>query len=76
MINTLADVMIEHGIPEHVRSTNGPEFVAKDLREWLTQTGADRVHRTRISVGEGTCESFNGNPRDEFLKAGNLKLAG
>ena len=32
VIDTLADAMVLHGIPEHVRSDNGPEFVAKDLR--------------------------------------------
>ena len=28
LIETLADVMLEHGVPEHIRSDNGPEFVA------------------------------------------------
>ena len=27
-IEVLAGVMIERGIPEHIRSNNGPEFVA------------------------------------------------
>ena len=30
MIEVVANAMIEHGIPEHIRSDNGPEVVAKD----------------------------------------------
>ena len=28
VIETLADVMLVRGIPEHIRSDNGPEFIA------------------------------------------------
>ena len=27
------------GAPEHLRSDNGPEFMARDLRKWLAETG-------------------------------------
>ena len=27
------------GVPEHIRSDNGPEFVAKGIRRWLVQAG-------------------------------------
>jgi putative transposase len=40
VISALADVMVMKGVPEHLRSDNGPEFVAKDLRKWLARTGA------------------------------------
>ncbi len=41
------------GVPEHLRSDNGPEFVAKDLRKWLADyRRKDAVHRTRLSMGE------------------------
>jgi transposase InsO family protein len=33
VISALADVMVIKGVPEHLRSDNGPEFVAKDLRK-------------------------------------------
>lgn len=36
MIEALADVMVVKGVPEHRRSDNGPEFVARDLHKWLT----------------------------------------
>jgi hypothetical protein len=32
VIEALADVMVVKGVPEHLRSDNGPEFVARDLR--------------------------------------------
>ena len=35
MIEQLADAMIIHGMPEHIRSNNDPEFVAARLRKWL-----------------------------------------
>ena len=31
-IETLPEIMLWRGIPEHIRSGNGPEFVAKQLR--------------------------------------------
>jgi putative transposase len=33
VIEALADVMLLRGVPEHIRSDNGPEFVAKELRD-------------------------------------------
>ena len=32
VIEALADVMVSKGVPEHIRSDNGPEFVARNLR--------------------------------------------
>jgi putative transposase len=68
VIEVLADAMIEHGIPENIRSDNGPEFVAKDLRQWLADTGAKTLYIEPGSPWEnGYCESFNSKLRDEFL---------
>jgi transposase InsO family protein len=68
VIDVLAEAMIEHGIPEYIRSDNGPEFVAKDLRKWLAQTGARTLYIEPGSPWEnGYCESFNSKMRDEFL---------
>ena len=39
VILILADLFIEHGIPEHIRSDNGPEFIARKLRKWLKDVG-------------------------------------
>jgi transposase InsO family protein len=68
VIEVLADAMIEHGIPENIRSDNGPEFVAKELRKWLARTGAKTLYIEPGSPWEnGYCESFNSKLRDEFL---------
>jgi putative transposase len=39
VIETLAEVMKQRGVPEHIRSDNGPEFVANELRQWLDHVG-------------------------------------
>ena len=68
VISALADVMVLKGVPEHLRSDNGPEFVAKDLRKWLAKTGAKTLYIEPGSPWEnGYCESFNSKLRDEFL---------
>ena len=68
MIETLAEVMLWRGIPEHIRSDNGPEFVAKELRKWLASVGTGTLYIEPGSPWEnGYCESFNGKLRDECL---------
>ena len=49
------------------RSDNGPEFVAKDLRNWVADTGAKTLYIEPGSPWEnGYCESFHSKLRDEF----------
>src|ERR1039457_2541251 len=68
VIETLADVMLVRGIPEHIRSDNGPEFIAEELRKWLSKVGTRTLYIEPGSPWEnGYCESFNGKLRDEFL---------
>jgi putative transposase len=68
VIEALADVMLWRGIPEHIRSDNGPEFVAKELRKWLASVGTRTLYIEPGSPWEnGYCESFNGKLRDECL---------
>ena len=68
VIETLAAVMTTHGIPEYLRSDNGPEFIAKELRKWLQGVGATPLYIEPGSPWEnGYCESFNGKLRDECL---------
>ena len=53
VIEALADVMVMKGVPEHLRSDNGPEFVAKGLRKWLARHGSqDGLHRAGKPMGE------------------------
>jgi putative transposase len=68
VIEVVADAMLEHGRPEHIRSDNGPEFVAKQLRQWLETAGTKTLYIEPGSPWEnGYCESFNSRLRDEFL---------
>ena len=68
VIETLADTMLFEGLPTYIRSDNGPEMVAKVLREWLTGLGTRNLYIEPGSPWEnGFCESFNGKLRDECL---------
>ena len=68
VIETLANAMLEHGIPAHVRSDNGAEMTANIVRDWLGRLGAKTLFIAPGSPWEnGYCESFNGKLRDELL---------
>jgi len=68
VIDTLADVMLLRGVPEYIRSDNGPEFLAQELRQWLGKLRTGTLYIERGSPWEnGYCESFNGKLRDECL---------
>ena len=68
VIDVLADLFILRGIPAHIRSDNGPEFVATALPEWVAAVGAKTAYIEPASPWEnGYCESFNGKLRDELL---------
>jgi transposase InsO family protein len=68
VIEAMADVMVRKGVPEHIRSDNGPEMTAKIIRDWLPKVGANTLYIEPGSPWEnGYCESFNGKLRDEFL---------
>ena len=68
LIETLVNLVLGTGIPEHIRSDNGPEFVAKQLRQRLAGLGAKTTYIEPGSPWEnGCCESFNGKLRDEWL---------
>ena len=64
----LADLFVQHGVPDHIRSDNGPEFVAKAVRGWLDRLDIKPLYIEPGSPWEnGYCESFNGKLRDELL---------
>lgn len=68
VIERLAHLFIARGIPEHIRSDNGPEFTAKAVRKWLTDLGVKTLFIEPGSPWEnGYIESFNGKLRDELL---------
>jgi transposase InsO family protein len=68
VIRVMARLMLKHGVPAHIRSDNGPEFVAKVLREWLHRLDVEALFIEPGSPWEnGYIESFNGKLRDELL---------
>jgi transposase InsO family protein len=68
VIDTLSDLFILRGIPGHIRSDNGPEFVATAVQEWIGAVGAKTAYITPGSPWEnGFIESFNARLRDELL---------
>ena len=68
MIETLAELMVSRGVPDHIRSDNGPEFTARAVWEWLGRVGAKTLYIEPGSPWEnGYSESFNGKLRDELL---------
>jgi len=44
VLQCLTDLMSRHGPPEHIRSDNGPEFVARNVRTLLTRLGVKTLY--------------------------------
>ena len=64
----LAELFITREPPAHIRSDNGPEFIATAVQQWLARIGVKTLYITPGSPWEnGYCESFNGSLRDELL---------
>jgi len=71
VIDVLTDLFISRGIPGHIRSDNGPEFVATAVKGWITGVGAKAAFIEPGSPWENRyVESFSGKLRDELLNAG------
>ena len=68
VIEVLFDLFINRGVPKFIRSDNGAEFTAKNVRRFLEVI---RVRTLFIEPGSpwenGYIESFNGKFRDELL---------
>ena len=68
VIEVLAQLVSIHGAPRHLRSDNGPEFVAGAILRWLHTA---QIETALIDPGKpwqnGADESFNGTLRDEYL---------
>jgi putative transposase len=69
VVEILAGVIRGRGAPVHIRSDNGPEFIAREIREGL---GEAKVGVLYIEPGapweNGYCESFHARLRDELLE--------
>jgi transposase InsO family protein len=62
VINVLADLFLAHGTPAHIRSDQGPEFVAAAVKAWIAGVGARTAEIETVSLWE------SGKLRDELLK--------
>ena len=68
VIYQLGELFLERGIPDYIRSDNGPEFTARAIRQWLRGLGVKALYIEPGSPWEnGYIESFNGKLRDELL---------
>ena len=62
------NLLVFRGIPEYIRSDNGPEFTTKAARKWLKNLGVETLFIEPGSSWEnGYIESSNGKLRDELL---------
>lgn len=68
VLDTLAELFAMRGVPEAIRSDNGPEFVAAAIQEWLKRLKIEGLYIAPGSPWEnGYAESFHSKLRDEFL---------
>lgn len=68
VLSVLEEAMREHGFPEHIRSDNGPEFIAEAVQDWLKLKGIGALYIQPGSPWEnGYIESFHDKLRDECL---------
>ena len=79
VLRVLEAVMREHGTPQHIRSDNGPEFIAYAIQDWLKERQIKTLYIKPGSPWENAyIESFHDKFRDECLKRevfGNLAEA-
>jgi transposase InsO family protein len=68
LIETLRYLFEVRGVPQFLRSDNGPEFIAQALRRWLAGLGVGTLYIEPGAPWEnGYNESFNSRFRDELL---------
>ncbi len=68
LIEVMEQLVAERGAPEHIRSDNGSEFIARILQQWLAQRQVKTLYIEPGSPWQnGHVESFNGSLRDECL---------
>jgi len=70
VVSVLTELFMIRGVPAHVRSDNGPEFVASAIKRLSEITGVENLYIAPGSPWEnGYAESFHGRLRDELLNA-------
>jgi transposase InsO family protein len=70
VVELISEVMLIRGVPRHIRSDNGPEFIASAIRRYLGAAGVETLYIEPGSPWEnGYAESFHSRLRDELLNA-------
>ena len=68
VITVVEAAMARHGKPQHIRSDNGPEFIAYAIGDWLQENKIETIYIRPGSPWEnGHIESFHDKFRDECL---------
>ena len=68
VLERLTDLFVRRSVPAHIRSDNGSEFTAKQVRNWLERLDVKTLYIEPGSPWEnGYIESFNGKLRDQLL---------
>jgi putative transposase len=68
VVSTLEYLFEVRGVPGHIRSDNGPEFIAEAVRGWLARRGSETLYIEPGSPWENAySETFNSRLRDELL---------
>ena len=68
VLDVLGELMLIRGAPGHIRSDNGPEFIAKAIKKFLDQTGVETLYIEPGSPWQNAyVASFNSRFRDEVL---------
>lgn len=70
LLDVLRDLLVIRGVPKHIRSDNGPEFIARAMREFLANAGIETLYVEPGSPWQnGYAESFHSRLRSELLDA-------
>ena len=68
VVDVLVELSSVRGVPGHIRSDNGPEFIAAAIRRWLASAKVGALYIEPGSPWEnGYAESFHSKLRDELL---------
>ena len=68
VLGVLEHAMIQFGVPGHIRSDNGPEFIAAKVQQWLRDNQIKTIYIDTGSPWQnGYIESFHSRFRDECL---------
>lgn len=68
VITVVEAAMVRYGKPEHIRSDNGPEFIAYAIQDWMKESQIETLYIQPGSPWEnGHIESFHDKLRDECL---------